>query len=468
MTTVIDFVDSIHASATQRLDLNDGVTWKVLLEGSDFSPPQLRRSSASTVLAHGDWISATAYANRTVTLLLQLVASDSDDVGTHIQELVQELERPNNILRVQRDGATKPVFFESYRSTIGNIREQLLTHRQCRVDLVCKPFALGLKETLSATVVSNDPATGCYIDVPFPAGDVETPLYLEFAAAGVIATGRLQTSIAVRRRGTPSSAPWILQAESMTLAANTALQANDAAFSGSGQNYVRASSLTSTFTRRLTSSTVFPSSPSVDARGKYRPHLRVRKNTSTGEVRVRLVISADGTNWITPDSVGVVLEPGSGTGIQWIELPVIQLPIGEDPGTDGPTNVSLSTRGIYFGIELSLTEGSSTLDVDCLVLMPADDRYCRILWPGSGSPTSMILDSSSKPKVYGVGSSGETYSTEIRAMDGGTPIVSPTSYNRLWMLRNTGQGAADVLSGTYTVTPYYWPRYLYTNRPSSS
>lgn len=466
MAAIVDFVETIDAAPTTRLDLNDGAIWSVVMQGSDFTPPTLRRAKTSSMLSHGDWIAASAYNNRVVALELQLKEADADGVADQLQALIRELERPYNLLRVQRDGATKPVFFETFRSPVAAIREQLVNKRSCRLEIECKPFAVGLKETLSAQVVSNDPATGCYFDVPFPAGDVETPLFMDVTASDVIASGRRQSVFAVRRRGTPSDMPWIIQAESMTLAANTALQANDTAMSGSGQNYVRASSLTSSFVTRLTSA-VFPSTPSIAARGKYRPYLRVRKTSGTGEVRVRLVVSPDGTTEITPDDVGVVLP--TGTGVRWAEFPVIQIPIGEDPITDGPSGNYLASRGIQFKIQISLTAATSNLDVDCLVLMPADDRFCRILWPGVSGPTTMRIDSSNKPKVYGLGASGETYSTEIRGMDsGGTPLISPNSYNRVWFLQDTGTtSAGDLLSNNTTFIPFYWPRWLSPMRPAT-
>lgn len=465
MATIIDFVDQISASPTTRLDLNDGTTWRVQLAGSDFSPPSLRRATSTNMLSDGDYISASAYSNRVVTLDLQLVTGNANEIGEEIQKLGQELDRPTNTLRVWRDGATEPVFFKTIRVPISSVKEQLVTHRAVLLKIEAEPFALGLKETLSTTAISNDPATGCYLDIDHPKGDVECPLYLSFTGSDVIAAGRRQSSMAMRRRGTPGSAPWIIQAEDMTLAANTAKNANSATMSGAGQNSVRASSLTSTFVRRLTS-VVFPASPSVDARGKYRPVTRLAKTNGTGEVRVRLVISPDGTNWITPDGVGVVLP--TGTQIRWVELPVIQIPIGHDPVTDGPSGLDLATRGIQFGLEICITAGTSNLDVDCTVMMPADDRYCRVLWPGTGSPTSMVLDSSARPKVYGLGSSGETYSTEIPGLDSGTPLIAPNAYNRMWFLLDTGttSTAGDVLSNSTTVTGYYWPRYLYTNRPA--
>jgi hypothetical protein len=467
MVAIIDFVDSIAASPTTRVNLNDNVTWKVNLAGTDFSPPPLRRTTNANQLSDGDYISASSYGNRTVTLALVLQAADADSIAVALQNLARELDRPNNLLRVQRDGASKPVFFETYRSMTDSITEQLKTLRTAMLRLEAKPFALGLKEVLTPTVIFNDPATGCYLDIPYPSGDVETPLYLKINATDVIAAGRRQTAFAMRRRGTASAAPWIIQAESMTLAASTTLPGNDATASGAGSNYARAATLTSTFTTRLTSA-VFPSTASVDARGKYRVYARVRKTASAGEVRVRLAISPDGTTDITPDTVGVVLP--TGTVWRWADLGVIQIPIGNDPVVSGPDNTALAARGIIVKLQIALTASASNLDVDCMVFMPADDRMCRVLWPSTSGPTTMVLDSSNRPRVYGLGSSGEVYSTEIAAMDSGTPMISANAYNRMWMLLDTGttSTAGDLIANTATVTGEYYPRYVYVQRPAAS
>lgn len=459
MADQIGFVDTIDPNPTVRLDLSDGTTWRVLLEGTDLSPAPLRRASSSNMLSDGDRIQASTYGDRVVDLALRLVTEDVDEVGEQIQALARELDRPSNILRWWPDGATEPVFFRTKRSPLGSIRQDLKTLHAAQVPILAEPFALGLEVALTPVVVSADPATGCYLEVPFPAGDVQTPLHLSFAAGGVIAAGRRQTVMAVRRRGTPGSAPWIIQAESMTLAANTALQANDAAMSGSGQNYVRASSLSGSYVTRLTSA-VFPSSPSVDARGKYRVYLRYRKTNASGEVRVRLVVSPDGTTQIIPDTVGVVLPLD--TVVRYADLGTVQLPVGDDPGTFGPSGVDLPCRGVQFLIQVSLTAGSSNLDADCLVLMPADDRLCRVLWPSVSGPTSMELDSRTS-QVYALGSSGETYSTELRALDSGVPMISPGGYNLLRILPDAGttSTAGDLLANTLTITPRYWPQYAY-------
>lgn len=459
MADQIGFVNSIAANPTVRLDLSDGTTWRVLLDGTDLSPAPLRRASSSNTMSDGERVQASTYGDRVVDLALRLMTQDVDEVGEQIQALARELDRPSNILRWHPDGASAPVFFRTKRSPIGSVRQDLQTLHEARVPIQAEPFALGPQVTLGPLVVSNDPATGCYVEVPFPAGDVQTPLHMSFAASGVIAAGRRQTVMAVRRRGTPGQAPWIIQAESMTLAANTALQANDAAMSGGGQNFVRASVLTASFVTRLTSA-VFPASPSVDARGKYRVYVRYRKTVDDGEVRVRLAISGDGTTVVIPDTVGVVLP--NDEVVRYADLGVIQLPVGDDPGTFGPSGVDLPCRGVQFLLQVSLTDNASDLDVDCLVLMPADDRLCRILWPSVSGPTSMELDSR-ESRVYALGSSGETYSTELRALDSGVPMISPGGYNLVRIIADGGttSTAGDLLANSLTVILRYWPQFAY-------
>lgn len=470
MPDLIGFVDSISAIPTTRLNLSDGTTWRILLKETNLSPAPLRRASSNNYFTDGDYVSASAYSDRVVTLALEILTPDVDTFGTQFQLLARELDRANNILRWWPAGATAPVFFETKRSDFDDVQQVYSgvtgALHMIKVPIQAKPFALGLRQTLSPTVVSNDPATGCYLDVPFPQGDVETPLYLSFQASDVIATGQRQTVLATRRRGTPGLAPWIIQAESMTRGSNTTLQAFDAAMSGTGQNFVRASSLGVSFATRL-SGVLFGSTPGVDVRGKYRVYARVRQTNGTGEVRMRLVVSPDGTTEYIPDVNGVVL-PG-GTAIRWVDLGVISIPMGDDPAQDGPGGADLAARGVELRIQFALTANASNLDVDCFVGMPADDRFTRILWPGVSGPLTMTLDSSSRPKVYGIGASGEVYSTQIRGLDSGMPLISPNSYNRLWVLRDAGttSTAGDDITGSTTITPYYYPRYAYL-RPATT
>lgn len=466
MADLVQFVDSIQDSPTVRLDLSDGVTWSTRY-GSEFPPPPMRRSVSSSMLASGDHVQAASFGNRQIILSLVLETADANAAATQLQLLARELDRPSNVLRWQPATATKPVFFRTLRSPLDDVKAEVPGLLELSVEIMAEPFAYGVKETLPPVAVSNDPTTGCYFDANSIIGDVETPLYISFPASSVIAAGRRQTVLAVRRRGVPANMPWLIPAQSMTLAASTTLPGNDAAFSGSGNNYARATSLTAGFVTRMTSA-VFPATATVDARGKYRVYVRYRKGNSAAEVRLGIAVSGDGVNWLEYDRDRVVL--GAGTAPRWADLGVVQIPLGDDPGVDGMSGIDLASRGIQFAIQIAQTAGTATnLDADCLALMPADDRFCRVLWPGTSGPTSMILDSSRYPRVYGLDAGGATYSTQLRGMDSGTPMVTPGAANRVWMLLDGGSTstAGDSIASSATVTPYYWPCYVTVRPPTT-
>lgn len=467
MADLVQFVDSIQDTPVIRLDLSDGVIWSTR-QGTELPPPPMRRSVSTNMISDGDHVQAAAYGDRVLTLSLVLRTAGNDDAATQIQALARELDRPSNILRWWPDSATQPVFLRTKRSPLDDVTSAIPAIHELKVPIFAEPFGIGLKQTLTPTVISNDPATGCFLDVTGVLGDVETPLYLSFAAGDVIAAGQRQTVLATRRRGTPGNAPWIIQAESMTRAASTTLPGTDAAMSGGGSSYARMATLTTTPVTRLTSA-VYPASPGVDVRGRYRAYIRYRKSSAVADLRLQLLASGDGTNTVTVGAGLVVLDDT--TLIRWADMGTVQLPIGDDPGQDGLSGIDLACRGVTWQIQgVNFSGGSPTLDADCLVLMPADDRLCRITWPGTTGPTSMVLDSSSKPKVYGVGPSGETYSTQVRALDGGgTPLVSPNAYNRVWMLLDAGNSSTggDDITETTTVTGWFWPKYVNLRPPTT-
>jgi len=238
---VIRFVDSIAASPTVRLDLNDNVTWGVTYD-SDFSPPSLKSSWAGTLLADGELLTAAAYANRTINLTLEVKVSTVDAVAEQLQKLWRELNRPTNFLMWQPTGMTHPVFFRTFRSSDTSVTDYpgAGTFRVVEVSVEAEPFAYGLKEALSTVTITNDPAAdtnGMYFDVPSPKGDVETPLYLAIDGSVINppTEGAPQSLIAVRRRGTPADGPFVLQAEAMTLAANSAGGSDSAIAPGTGR-----------------------------------------------------------------------------------------------------------------------------------------------------------------------------------------------------------------------------------------
>jgi hypothetical protein len=465
----LDFVNSI-ADPTSRLNLADGTTWRVLRDGTRFDPPPLRRARrGGTMLIEGEPVSASVAGNRIIQLRLQLVAASNDAMAAQHQLLARELDREHNVLRWWPDGATSPVFFKTFRADGGGVEAVRLGLDRIELEIEAEPYALGALQTLSAATVNNNPAAGSngmYCDITGVIGDVDTPIIVSIPSTDVVASGRRQSLFAVRQGGTPSNAPLAIQAESMTLAANTATQSNSSAWSGSGSNSVRASSLTSTLTTRLTSS-VYPSSPAVDVRGTYRVFLRCAQTSGSDTMRARLDVSADGTNWLVGDPVTL---PG-GTAKRLVDLGLVQLPLGHTRRY-GPDGAALSVGGAQFRIALARTSGSGSLDLDYLLFAPADDALGTVLWPGT-SPTgltTMRLDTTGPdPVVEGLSSGGAVLSTELVECDCGPIHISPGVTNRLVFALDVGSTstAGDDVTETSSLTVSYYPRYLRV-RPAST
>lgn len=466
------FVQSIATPGTVRLDLSDEPTWRVLADGTSVDPPPLESTELTTSMTDGSSIPWSAYRNRTIVLHLQLKAAGADALAAEEQLLSREVDRERNTLKWQPSGATHPVYFRTKRADITSIDEVVPgKHNRYVVEIEADPFAYGAQETLSPATVNNDPAAGSngmFFDVTGVKGDVETPLHLAITAAGVVAAGRRKSIIAVRRRGTPSNMPGVIQAETMTLGANTTLPGNDAVMSGAGSNYARLSSLTTTAAVRLTSA-LHPASASVDNRGTYRWIARLRQSVGADAYRLTLEWSGDGTNWISQDTV---LAPG-GTALRLVDLgALVQLPVGEDLSSDGAAGDELAVRGAQFRLAASRDSGGSgNLEVDYLLPIPADDAYLTVLWPGTSGPTTMVVGwdhDRLKPVVSGRGSSGEIYSPQIPEAAGGMPFVSPGVTNRITFVLDAGStSSGDTKGNTVSVTPYYWPRYLRV-RPAST
>lgn len=613
MPDTLQFVDSISASPAVRLDLNDDVNWGLNYDGTDFSPPELRRAVSQTLLADGGTVTAAAYDLRVVRLRLDLVDTSPDTVAARMQLLRRELDRPTNLLRWQ-PGTTAPQFFLTMRSAINRVTEVPGpgTLKQLDVEVLAQPFLVGLKETLPQVTVYADPAEGttlnanpyfetdatswtalgatvarstaqsyegsasllltpdgvtvsvearaenvpavvgqqyrvsawvfcavarnvsiaiiwrdsggalltssftgvavaamtwtlldftatapadtafaqlsvgmgstppssntlyidearlrlaggaggCCFDVSDIKGDVETPLHLSLDDGLTLSRTLL---FAVRRRGTPSQAPFVLQAEAMTRNSDTTLAAsNDTAMSGGGQNYVRVPFGTTTAMVNRVSISTWPATPGLDVRGQYKVYARVRRNTGTDRISLRLAYAA-AAGLLFADTVS--LPTAAVTDPIYIDLGVVQLPAGTDPVTDS-TGVELPAAGQYIAVQASRDSGSGTLDIDCLLFVPADDRLLIVKLPADAGlgATSQVIDGD-RSLVYTVGPSGELLSLLPAETAGGPPMVTPGQPARIVMF-----SVAQTLENLTTarkVTPFYMPRYLYARPPSS-
>lgn len=287
-------------------------------------------------------------------------------------------------------------------------------------------------------------------------GDVETPLFLRFAAADVRATGRYVSAVGVRRRGTPSAVPHLLQAETMTPLTGTTLQANDPVMTGPGQNFMRVATFTGSAC--LTTPT-HPLAASTDVRGTYRVFARIRKGTGGDGITLQLQYGIGGGGLITSERVATL---PAGTTIRWVDLGLLQIPVGPDPVADGYSGVPLAAEGIRISLLPQRVSGSGHLDIDCVLLLPADDRFAVVKWPEDTGPVDLIADAAAS-QIYAVGAAGQVYPCAPTELAGALPVVSPAQDTRVFFALEVGDTsiAGDVKTETTLVTPSYWPRYLY-------
>lgn len=317
-----------------------------------------------------------------------------------------------------------------------------------------------------------------YFDIAAPKGDVETPLYVQFQSdMSGSATGNaagLQTGLAVRRRGTPSGMPLVLQAESMTMSnADVTVQANSAVTSGPGSNYVRDTFASGAAMGNMVQTT-FPASASTDARGTYRVFARVKQTVTTAVMAMRLLW---GSATVSGTNATVTLAQDTGPGAatwKYVDLGLVQIPAGFDPVYDGVSGVELSTAGINLFFQSQRVSGTGSLDLDCFVFLPADDRMELIQWPAiQNSPTdTFVAAGGPSPSVYCLNAGGQIVTTPSAQISGNGLMITPGRTNRVVLLRDVGlnwvNGAGDSVTATTTVQPSYFPRYLWPVRPVSS
>lgn len=461
---VIQFVDSVSDTAGIRLSLTTA-PWSVLFNGTDVSPPPLRRATVSTLLADGGIIPASAYDNRTVTLHLQLDHAVPGTSATQLQLLSRELDRPTNVLRWRPDPTLPAVYFRTFRSPdYALAADHGINRHEFTVQLVAEPFSIGVREDIAPVTVNSNPVSsnGRFWDITGVKGDVETPLMITIPAASLDVC---QTVFGVRRRGTPSAAPFVIQAEAMSVGADTALGANSATYSGAGNNNMVTTFAVSPglFARLTATASAFPAT-SVDIRGTYRVFARATIPSTIVQASFRLVHGIRRTTNAT-----VTYTSGGVLATTTIDLGLVQIPEGVDPGTLGYSGAQIPAIPPYLEVQASRISGSGSVTWDYIVLVPADDCFSIVSWglsPSTGPPDRMVFDGVSRT-VYNIDSSGNIFDGTTTSFVGNPPMVSPGVTNRIAMLRNVTPNGVDAVTGSVAVTVAYWPRYL-TVRPVST
>lgn len=479
----LKFVDTISASPTTRLDLNStsSTAWHTMAEGTDFGTPPLRRAVAGSLLRDGEVIPASAYGNRLIRLQLDAShVTSADDVGTLMQNLHRELNRPTNFLRyrVGTDAglATNSVTFRTLRSPSTSVIYDG-ADRMVSVQVLAEPFALGEKETLTPVTVNNDPAAaqGQYLDITGIKGDVETPAYVLLSSLGA---QRADIIIGTRRRGTPSAGAYWVQAEALTsLIADTSLPGNAAAMSGAGSNYMRTTfATTAAMADRMWLSTGLPAASGTDIRGTYRLYAVCDGNAGTYQIKWSMQPLGGLGSGLFVESDTVTFNTLGNTDRQLVDLGRVTFPIGPDPTYDGYSGTEKTIGGAAWTVAAARTAGAATLDWDYFVLVPDDaargDDWCLIQGSVATTNVDYVIDGPND-LVYAqtVGSTTMPAWNPIPVL-GRLPRLSPNQTNRWIMLRPDSAAAhatyGDVKTKSMSVTVSYWPRYLTVARPASS
>lgn len=478
---ICKFVDSIVAAPTTRFDFFRAAQGVMLLaQGTRIGMPSLDRSMTQSALTDGFVVGSSSYGHRVLSLRVRFAAANVDTVATQMQLLNRELDRETNFLMWQPTGATKPVFFKTYRSAPVEVDMELATTSgwECQVEILADPFALGLREALGPFTVNNDPAAGSnglFFDVTGVIGDVPAPAVIQ-DTTGI----RPSWFMASRQRGTPSDHTFFIQAESCTLGTDTTNPGGgpDAAMSGTGtNNYVRTSFASGTpMLTRLTwtpsTTTHTTNAQRLALTGTYRLIAVVRRSDSTS------VITAQWARGNLLDTGPVVTLPGL-TARLMIDLGTFTYQDAVTPGYSVPAPAG-STSVI---IQAARASGTGTLDWDFLALIPADEQTLE--WSrdagfgGLLDSTYDLLMDSSQESVYLYANGGDPFAGTADfstgravglSISGSFPWVRPGQTNRFYVLTRGAAAAAEPQmdkTQSDVLTVNYWPRYLHV-RPAST
>jgi hypothetical protein len=461
-------VDSVVASPAVRLDINDqaasGTSWFSQFE---WTPGQLTRAISENAMGDGGNVSSSRRGFGSLRVTTTLRAANQDTLATQFQLLTRELDRETNWVEFRADGATKSIYFKTYRSDVALIRvvPAQVGMFMVEYEILTDPYGIGLRETISIGTVNNDPAAGsngCYFDVTGVIGDVPAPCVIVDTV-----TGAMAGAMGVRQHGTPSNLNVaILQGESFNAGGSVGIAnpggAADAAMSGaSTTNYIR--STAATFAASWLSSGT--DAQMIAARGTYRVLAVVRMSDAT-------------TDWTLEQGETTKLVPRS-TSRQAVDLGLFSwgssaVGAGRD-GLDAPifTNVELGIAG-------TRSTGAATIDIDYILCMPADESL--LMWDNPTTGTDWLWDSSREIVTAketgagpfdGTGALGKTASvtSEVNPASGGFPYLVPNQTNRVywhkWASTTSPTALITSKSTTSSLTVYYNPAYIFI-RPSAT
>lgn len=447
MADVLRFVDSVSASATTRLDLNDDTAVLHVREVA-WNPPRLRRSVSQNVMRDGGYVGPSSYDLRTLVLSFDVIASDVDTLATHLQSLARELDRETNWLMYQPAGATHPVFFKTYRSDVTGFDDipAASAFRQLTVELVTDPHALGLEETFTGSF--SFAASGMTATCPTIKGDVAAPLRLTVEATS---PAWFMLS-AVASSSATSPAVLDTNAELGTPAPGLA-----SATTGLGATYYNGDAIRTTSLSTTANWGVAVDIPATLRPGRWRALARGRA-ASSGTFKVLVFEQNYGQTY--------------GVATSFIDYGVTDHGVWSIPnGNLRELSSSWSVADSEWQVKVTRTSGSGEFDLDALIFVPvemAEDvatstLFVKAIIPSlSGTPVVEVDSENEAVSVYSGTTIGPTSAPPTAA--GSFPVLVPGYTNTLYFVPQVWAAAWPSPSGSTTYNGYYYPRYT-TIRP---
>jgi hypothetical protein len=484
---IVRFVNSIAASPTIDLDLHNGNPFTIDADDFTVGAPAYSGDPLSIGLKWG---------YRTLTMTPKVWGSNTVAL-TAYSALAKQITQ-DNLLMLQWDGASPPVFFKTYKTQPSELdmtnvfTDDDVSFYKLSVTLTADHAAYGLPESGSFTI-SNDPASGtnkCFYRWPVPVlGDLETPLYLEAATSDVRGQNRLWTSQALL--GASQTTPVLVQANTLTHGGAVAggvapvgtLVDNTGDAAMAGGNYTRYTGSASDDGSVAPISLLYGLNllPGTLV-GDYRVLMRIRCGAAADVWSFSIAqIAGTSPNYAlyTGDIVSYVRDT---TGPHWLDMQTIfRFPFGAPPVDPiGVFDTAYTNPGLSFAVMMnSDAVAAKTLDIDCLLFVPVGldqavaTRYATTAYDKSGSlTTAKAAWNGPNDTRYLIDGSGNYSPSIAPKADGGLPTLVPGMDNSLHYFQHVGTGVNDprtsgttgtndVLTNSTVVTWKYWPRYLH-------
>lgn len=449
----LQFVSSVSATPTVTLDLNNNAPWRTLDHeaGTDFTPPDLQRATAGTLLADGRIIPSAAYDNRVLTLVLQAQGALTEDAAaTAFQAVARELNKNTNVLLYQPE-TTQPVFFRTFRASLSNVVWEPI-QKTFTVQIPAEPFAVGVEVSYGSVTVNSHATGNIYTDLTGILGDVETPLKVVFPSSAGSFVASSQELFATRRSLQSISLSPVLATSGLTPSTDTSVVSSQmrTTFASSTALVARFSGPTTLGANR-------------DTRGRYRVFAQVKHSVGADVITLQ---------FNTNDAVTLV----STTVTTMVDLGYISIPGGNDPVMDGFSGSDAPLPGeITATIAAARVSGSGNLDVTYLIFIPADDQLTIVGRPSSplGPDLRATWDGPRRSYYTVAVSTGKLASASASFAGTAQLNVTPGMTNRLFVLGNVAPGA-DIGGGPWlgggtseVLTLSCWPRYLLV-RPATT